>query len=790
MAPRLCPSLKHVPIGSCPHDVQCMPFGAQGSSLYRAPFVDVEDNKLISPWHDIALHRAEGHLAVVCSTPAGSWVRYELAGNEPFNPIRIRKATAGPRGGVACTKIAAHAGKTSHLAHFSDNAPWNHAFFPQTAAACTLHGTAPLQVLEIGAEIQRHTGEVYFVKPLGAIPVEEGQPTLTWKILAIAVDDPMASVLWDWTDMEEHLPGILDLIKDWLRTALCSEAGEKESVVHIQRPARLSQTLAKITEYHQTWKHFQNHRSDNVAGFLSASVPITPKLLESAWRKYTTKDPFLSIPLQPLSTHVLFDDNWLTDAYYAEAEEKVSERNALKAPPVSGFQKATRKILTFFNLTPSASATPSPALSAASRSSSNASSRSSSSTFSGSSGGRPASRNTSFGSNDGAISNAANAARKSHEGIVRPPPLIIGSPGTPPRHRISSDGIAQSQGLSRQGTEKRSERALAFKNSGSDADMANAISAINKAQEEIERQTKFLNQAQGPYSGSSSIAAAGARSGKAVDGQRVALAANAGLTAGTAASRTSSLPAPPEVTAAPTISTRSSLDVAASAGKPGKPAGVRASLDAGVSTMSPLPLQKMEKQSYKLTPNAGTTIITSDRADGEVDPDMVDHTHDHTAVLTALRVAKMHEEKHKRHARHHEARHAHSPKTTLKPSAHEATSAVLTISTSSSDKVTRSSSGRILTPKSLSSQSRKESPTSSKGSPSSKARRAAAKAVRKAREDYESHSESDTDSEDERWGGGEGGLKRRIALTRSLSYHEEAIPRAVEIDMLPKYDSE
>eukprot|EP00271_Cylindrocystis_brebissonii_P001715 TRINITY_DN1199_c0_g1_i1.p1 TRINITY_DN1199_c0_g1~~TRINITY_DN1199_c0_g1_i1.p1 ORF type:complete len:788 (-),score=133.18 TRINITY_DN1199_c0_g1_i1:1441-3804(-) len=787
MAPRLCPTLKHVPIGSCPHDVQCMPFGDQGSSLYRAPFVDVEDNKLISPWHDIALHRAEGHLAVVCSTPAGSWVRYELAGNEPFNPIRIRKATAGPRGGVACTKIAAHAGKTSHLAHFSDNAPWNHAFFPQTAAACTLHGTAPLQVLEIGAEIVRHTGEVYFVKPLGAIPVEEGQPTLTWKILAIAVDDPMASVLWDWTDMEEHLPGILDLIKDWLRTALCSEAGEKESIVHIQRPARLSQTLAKITEYHQTWKHFQIHRSDNVAGLFSESVAITPKLLEGAWRKYTSKDPYLSIPLHPLSTHVLFDDNWLTDAYYAETEEKVSERNALKAPPVSGFQKATRKILTFFNLTPSASNGPAAVSSAA------ASTRSTNS--SPAKRRQPASRNSSFGSNNGNSSppprsvDHPNPPRKSHEGFVRPPVLNVASPRAPPRHRstVSADSLS----LPMQGERKERESALQNMSSEgtnekySSSDVANAIQAINKAQEEIERQKLLIQQSLSASSSantSPSVAAAGARLGKAVEGQRRAGMGGTGNPAG-AAVRSASMPAPPDYKQAPVRSTSDAAMDGWSYGTTPVHSSSEARAPKGPSSSAP---QRMEKQTQMLAAPA-TAAVAAGAPHGEADEEKVDHTHDHTALLNAMRVAKMHEEKHKRHERHHNARHANSPKKTP-PAVAENPLVIPTNSGSMrSGEVGRSFSGKLLTPRTAAA---RVSPASSQGSPAARARRAAARAAKKAREDYESHSESDTDSEDERWGGGEGGLKRRIALTRSLSYHEESVPRPAELDMLPKYDSE
>eukprot|EP00271_Cylindrocystis_brebissonii_P001718 TRINITY_DN1199_c0_g1_i5.p1 TRINITY_DN1199_c0_g1~~TRINITY_DN1199_c0_g1_i5.p1 ORF type:complete len:841 (-),score=132.53 TRINITY_DN1199_c0_g1_i5:1441-3963(-) len=840
MAPRLRADLKHVPIGSCPHDVQCMPFGAQGSSLYRACFVDVEDNKLISPWHDIALHRAEGHMAVVCSTPAGSWVRYELASNEPYNPIRIRKATAGPRGGVACTKIAAHAGKTSHLAHFSDNAPWNHAFFPQTAAACTLHGTAPLQVLEIGAEIQRHTGEVYFVKPLGAIPVEEGQPTLTWKILAIAVDDPMAPVLWDWTDMEVHLPGILDLIKDWLRTALCSEAGEKESIVHIQRPARLSQTLAKIAEYHQTWKHYQAHRSDNSIALLSPAATISTKMLESAWRPHTTKDPYLSIPLHPLSTHVLFDNEWLNDEYFAEEAAQLVTRNALKAPPVSSFQKATKKFLGFFNLSPSAPPSKSSSKSTSARASNNSSktsSAASSKTFasmSPSPSGRrsgegrlpaphPASRNTSFGSNDGSIPSPSPHSpsvprplemRKSHDGFVYTPSNMASSPSAAPRPRSSrsNEGFGQSSpnGRRSSGTEQ---------SEGTDMnhEMENAILAMNKAQEELDALRKKERERLRNLQNEAPLAEAGARVQRSVEGHKKAAPGGNSPRppTGGGPARTSSLPV-----SQPESSRGGSDSVPKTGGAPVRMAAARSSSDADVPAVmayplsaAPVPVNKMQRQTHSLAPPAAATIDSgADVADGEVDAAPADHTRDHTAVLTALRVAKMHEEKRERHARHHQARHANSPKRKLTitvnsaappgnssmEGAHLAAEKAVTPRSAaiaahvtngtvpgggSGTPAARSASGRLLTPKSASTSAR-WSPASSKGS---KGRRRKAK---KVVDSDDSHSESETDSEDERWGGGEGGLKRRIALTRSLSYHEESVPRPAELDMLPKYDSE
>ena len=73
----------------------------------------------------------------------------------------------------------------------------------------------------------REVGEAYLVKPLAAFVVanEEGRKNV-WKILAIAADDPMAEYVHDVADLHRKLPGTLELIREWLRTAVCTEPGK------------------------------------------------------------------------------------------------------------------------------------------------------------------------------------------------------------------------------------------------------------------------------------------------------------------------------------------------------------------------------------------------------------------------------------------------------------------------------------------------------------------------------------------------------------------------------------
>eukprot|EP00494_Astrolonche_serrata_P005436 UN05452 len=62
----------------------------------------------------------------------------------------------------------------------------------------------PIDVIEIGSK-QLHTGSVTPVKPLGILAlIDDGETD--WKVIAIAIEDPLASTLTDIHDVEKHLP--------------------------------------------------------------------------------------------------------------------------------------------------------------------------------------------------------------------------------------------------------------------------------------------------------------------------------------------------------------------------------------------------------------------------------------------------------------------------------------------------------------------------------------------------------------------------------------------------------
>jgi inorganic pyrophosphatase len=61
-----------------------------------------------------------------------------------------------------------------------------------------------VDVVEIG-ERRANVGDVLKVKPLAALAmIDEGE--LDWKIVAISLDDPKASLVNDVDDVEKHFP--------------------------------------------------------------------------------------------------------------------------------------------------------------------------------------------------------------------------------------------------------------------------------------------------------------------------------------------------------------------------------------------------------------------------------------------------------------------------------------------------------------------------------------------------------------------------------------------------------
>merc|ERR1719375_2310180 len=152
--------------------------GEPGTLEFRVKFSD-DSGKSISPWHDIPLQVKDGVFNAIFEIPKMTKPKMEVATKEEGNPI-------------------AQDEKKGKLRDYHGPIFWNYGMFPQTwedpnaedpALKCN-GDNDPVDVVEIGSKALAQ-GTITAVKPLGALAmIDEGE--LDWKVIAVAVDDPMA----------------------------------------------------------------------------------------------------------------------------------------------------------------------------------------------------------------------------------------------------------------------------------------------------------------------------------------------------------------------------------------------------------------------------------------------------------------------------------------------------------------------------------------------------------------------------------------------------------------------
>lgn len=105
--------------------------------------------------------------------------------------------------------------------------------------------------MEIG-ERQGKTGNILKVKPLAALAmIDEGE--LDWKIVAISLNDPRASLLNDVDDVEKHFPGTLTAIRNWFRDYKIPDGKPPNKFGLGNKAANKDYALKVITEANESW---------------------------------------------------------------------------------------------------------------------------------------------------------------------------------------------------------------------------------------------------------------------------------------------------------------------------------------------------------------------------------------------------------------------------------------------------------------------------------------------------------------------------------------------------------
>ncbi|KAF8404778.1 hypothetical protein HHK36_009667 [Tetracentron sinense] len=221
-------------------EVQIKEEGQPETLDYRAFFVD-NSGKKISPWHDIPLHLGDDIFNFIVEIPKETSAKMEVATDEPFTPIKQDT-------------------KKGKLRYYPYNINWNYGLLPQTwedpsLANSEVEGALgdndPVDVVEIG-ESRGKIGQILKIKPVAALAmIDEGE--LDWKIVAISLNDPRASLVHDIGDVEKHFPGTLTAIRDWFRDYKIPDGKPANKFGLGNKAANKDYALKVITETNDSW---------------------------------------------------------------------------------------------------------------------------------------------------------------------------------------------------------------------------------------------------------------------------------------------------------------------------------------------------------------------------------------------------------------------------------------------------------------------------------------------------------------------------------------------------------
>ena len=274
-------------------------------TLQTRIFAKCNEGEHRSLWHDLPLFEMDeagqptGALNFVCEIPKWTRKKFEIATNEPLNPIKQDE-------------------KKGELRSFKKgDIYFNYGCFPRTWEDPEfVHPDVgvggdndPLDVCEIGMR-QMPTGVVRPVKVLGILcMIDEGEAD--WKVVAIDREDPWAEKLSDIDDVETMIPGALHAIREWFRTYKIPDGKPPNRFALDEKFMNRSYALSVIHETHQAWAGLVKCTVDEeTKPKVPEAMAPSPKLKSKGLQRSTLKRN-LSVPSLEALVHV--ESSLLTD---------------------------------------------------------------------------------------------------------------------------------------------------------------------------------------------------------------------------------------------------------------------------------------------------------------------------------------------------------------------------------------------------------------------------------------------------------------------------------------------
>jgi len=223
--------------------------GETGTESYRLGFKDPESTDSISPWHDIPLEgETEGSYNMVVEIPKYTKAKMEVATKEEKNPI-------------------AQDIKKGALRDYHGPIFWNYGCLPQTwedpnveHPELKVNGDDdPIDVVEIGGSAIE-SGAVKEVKPLGVLAmIDDGE--LDWKVVAIALDDPLAA---EYNDIDDVPETVKAGIREWFRWYKTPDDKPLNEFGFDEKYLDVAATKEIIKETNDAWKKLMADGSEKL----------------------------------------------------------------------------------------------------------------------------------------------------------------------------------------------------------------------------------------------------------------------------------------------------------------------------------------------------------------------------------------------------------------------------------------------------------------------------------------------------------------------------------------------
>lgn len=222
--------------------------GEEATESFRLKFKG--EDSAISPWHDIPYKGSGDSFNMLVEIPKMTKAKMEVATKEEGNPI-------------------AQDIKKGNLRDYHGPIFWNYGCIPQTwedpneehPELKVFGDDDPIDVVEIGSKALG-MGSVTEVKALGVIAmIDDGE--LDWKVLAVAVDDPLAS---EYSDIDDVPDAIKDGVREWFRWYKTPDDKPLNGFGFDEKFLNAAEARDVIEETHVAWKKLK--AGDTEAGKL------------------------------------------------------------------------------------------------------------------------------------------------------------------------------------------------------------------------------------------------------------------------------------------------------------------------------------------------------------------------------------------------------------------------------------------------------------------------------------------------------------------------------------------